>query len=129
VHKTRTFLSHFTKTNLKRKKYYEYVGRILGTRTSKDNKVIFDIEMEYEETLSLKGHRKDVHVFSEDAAEVQTNLSQRGTNVATKYFLIPRILRKNLDFNGKVYCQKIETSTKNIFVFVVDKIKAVPVVK
>ncbi len=97
------------------------MGKILGSRTVKDNKIIFEVEMDYEESLELKGNIKRVHVFSEDAAEIKTNLSQRGTNEATKYFLIPRVLREKLDFNGKVKCQRIETLTKNIFVFVIDK--------
>lgn len=99
------------------------MGTILGTKITKDNKIIFEVELDYEESLKLKGHIKDIHIFSEDAAEIKTNLSQRGTNEATKYFLIPRELRGDLKFNEQVKCQKIETDTRTIFVFVVDKIK------
>jgi hypothetical protein len=99
------------------------MGVILGTRTAKNNKIVFEVEMDYDESLKLKGNIKNVHIFSEDAAEIKTNLSQRGTNEATKYFLIPRKLRENLQFNEQVKCQKIETETRTIFVFVVDKIK------
>ncbi len=99
------------------------MGTILGTKITKDNKIIFEVEMDYEESLKLKGHIKNIHVFSEDATEIKTNLSQRGTNEATKYFLIPRKLRGDLKFNEQVKCQKIETDTRTIFVFVVDKIK------
>lgn len=98
------------------------MGRILGTKTTKDDKVIFEVEMDYEDSLKLKGHIKNIHVFSEDAAEVKTNLSQRGANEATKYFLIPKELRENLNFNKNVKCQKIETDTRKIFIFVVDKV-------
>ena len=99
------------------------MGTILGKKTTKDNKIIFEVEIDYEESLKLKGHIKNVHVFSEDAAEIKSNLSQRGTNEATKYFLIPRELRDNLKFNEQVKCQKIDTDTRTIFVFVVNKIK------
>ena len=99
------------------------MGTILGTKITKDNKIVFEVEMDYEESLKLKGHIKNVHIFSEDAAEIKTNLSQRGTNEATKYFLIPRELRGDLKFNEQVKCQKVETDTRIIFVFVVDKIK------
>jgi superfamily II RNA helicase len=99
------------------------MGTILGTKTTKDNKVICEVEMDYEESLELKGHIKDIHVFSEDAAEIKTNLSKRGTNEATKYFLIPKELRKGLKFNELVKCQKIETDLRKIFIFVVDKVK------
>ena len=99
------------------------MGTILGTKITKDNKIVFEVEMDYEESLKLKGHIKNVHIFSEDAAEIKTNLSQRGTNEATKYFLIPRELRGDLKFNEQVKCQKVETDTRIIFVFVVDKVK------
>ena len=99
------------------------MGTILGTKITKDNKIIFEVEMDYEESLKLKGHIKNVHIFSEDAAEIKTNLSQRGTNEATKYFLIPRELRGDLKFNEQVKCQKIDTDTRTVFVFVVNKIK------
>ncbi|MDH3352915.1 MAG: hypothetical protein OEL87_00520 [Nanoarchaeota archaeon] len=98
------------------------MGRILGTRTTKDDKVVFEVEMDYEDSLKLKGHIKNIHVFSEDAAEIKTNLSQRGANEATKYFLIPKELREDLEFNKNVKCQKIETDTRKIFIFVVDKV-------
>jgi hypothetical protein len=97
------------------------MGMILGTKTLKDKKIIFEVEMNYEESLRLKGHINNIHLFSEDAAEIKTNLSQRGTNEATKYFLIPRELRGELNFNEEVRCQKIETETKTIFIFVVHK--------
>jgi len=99
------------------------MGKVLGTKVTKDSKVIFEVEMTYEESLQLKGNIKNIHLFSEDAAEIKTNLSQRGKNEATKYFLIPRDLRVNLKFNEKVKCQKLETNTKIIFIYVVDKLK------
>ena len=99
------------------------MGRILGTKTTKEGNVIFEIELDYEESLLLKGHIKNIHVFSEDVADIKTNLSQRGKNEATKYFLIPRELRSNLKFNEKVRCQKLETESKIVFIYVVDKIK------
>jgi hypothetical protein len=99
------------------------MGRILGTKATKDGKVIFEVEMDYVESLQLKGRLNNIHLFSEDVAEIKTNLSQRGKNEATKYFLIPRELRQNLKFNEKVRCQRIESNSKIIYVYIVDKIK------
>ena len=65
----------------------------------------------------------NIHVFSENVADVTTNISQRGKNEATKYFLIPRELRKGLKFSEKnITCQKIDTKSKTIFVYVIDKL-------
>jgi len=99
------------------------MGSIIGIKTTKEDKIIVEVEMDYEESLQLKGHIRNIHLFSEDSAEIKTNLSQRGTNEATKYFLIPRELRENLHFEEKVKCQRLETNSKIIFIYVVDKIK------
>ena len=44
----------------------------------------------------------NVHLFSEDVAEIETKMTQRGRNEATTYFLVPRELRKNLERINKV---------------------------
>lgn len=98
------------------------MGKILGTKTTKEGKVVFEVEVDYEEALQLKGYIDNIFLFSEDTADIKTNLSTRGKNEATKYFLIPRELRENIKFNEKVKCQKIETSTKLIFIYLVNKI-------
>lgn len=97
------------------------MGIILGTKMVGEDKVIFEVEVDYAESLKLKGYVKNIHIFSEDAAEIKTNLSQRGTNEATKYFLIPRELRDGLEFTKGVKCQKIDDGDKYIFIFAVDK--------
>lgn len=97
------------------------MGKILSTRTTSENKVLLEIEIDYNESLNLKGHVNNVHIFSEDAAIIKTNISQRGTNEATKYFLILRKLRDNIDFDSFAKCQRIDMLDKSIFVFVVDK--------
>lgn len=98
------------------------MGQIIGIKATKDDKVVVEVNMTYEESLMLKGHIKNIHLFSENAAEIKANLSQRGTNEATKYFLIPRELRDNLTFNEKVKCQRIDTDSRILFIYMVDKI-------
>jgi len=98
------------------------MGRIIGIKTLKEDKVLVEVEMSYPESLRLKGHIKNIHLFSEDSAEIKANLSQRGTNEATKYFLIPKTLRSGLKFNEKVKCQRIDSGSKIIFIYMVDKI-------
>ncbi|MBW2984873.1 hypothetical protein KY361_07160 [Candidatus Woesearchaeota archaeon] len=98
------------------------MGSILSSKTTKDGKIVYEVVMDYDESLQLKGHIKNIHIFSEDVAEIRTNLSTRGKNEATKYFLIPRELRHNIKFTDKVRCQKLETESKIVFVYVVDKL-------
>ncbi|MBD3249290.1 hypothetical protein GF336_04560 [Candidatus Woesearchaeota archaeon] len=99
------------------------MGTILSSKTTKEGDIVYEILVDYEESLQLKGRVKNVHVFSEDVADIKTNLSGRGKNEATKYFLIPTSLRKNIKLTDKVKCQKLETESKNIFVYVVDKLR------
>jgi len=99
------------------------MGSILSSRVTKNGKIVYEVEMDYLESLQLKGHVKNIFLFSEEVAEIKTNLSGRGKNEATKYFLIPRELRDNIKFNDKVKCQKIETPSRAIFIYVVDKLR------
>ena len=99
------------------------MGSILSSKTTKDGKIIYEVLVDYEESLQLKGHIKNVYIFSEDVSDIKTNLSARGKNEATKYFLIPRELRHNIKFTDKVKCQKLETDTKMLFIYVVDKLR------
>lgn len=99
------------------------MATILGSRVSKEGKIIYEVEMDYQESLQLKGHLKNVYLFSENVTDTRTNISGRGKNEVTKYFLIPRELRSNIKLTDKVKCQKIETPLKIIFIYVVDKIR------
>ena len=100
------------------------MGSILSSRIKDDGKVVFEVLMEYSEAIQLQGHMDNVHLFSENVINITTNLSQRGKNDATKYFLIPRELRRNLKFSTEVLCQRIETKSNIFFVYAIDKLRA-----
>ena len=96
------------------------MGSIISSRRDED-KVIVETALDYEELVQLKGEIDNIHLFSEKIADLRTNISRRGKNESTKYFLIPRNLRKDLDINEPVSCQRINTPDKAIFVYVVNK--------
>jgi len=96
------------------------MGKIISSRKEK-SKVVAEVMFDYEEYLQLKGHLDDVYLFTDHVSEFKANISQRGKNEATKYFLIPRQLRKGLKFNNLTSCQKIDFKDKVIFIYVVDK--------
>ena len=79
--------------------------------------VIFD-ENEY---LNLQGHTNGIVVFSDKASSLDASISQRGMNSSTKYFLIPKKLRKGVNFNNAVSCQKLDCEDKTLFVFAIHK--------
>lgn len=97
------------------------MGKILNSKSLPNGKLLFEVMVDYEEALQLRGHVTNIHVFSENTLDIGTNISMRGKNEATKYFLIPKELRKNLRFRSSVRCQKIETPSKVMFVYVIDK--------
>jgi hypothetical protein len=99
------------------------MGTILGSKVTADGKVIYEVLVDYEESLQLKGHFQKIHIFSEDVSTTMANISSRGKNDATKYFLIPKDFRVGVQMKDKVSCQKLSTDSKIIFVYVVDKIR------
>ena len=101
------------------------MGTIISSKKDGEN-VIVEVLAEYGEFLQLRGHLNDIRLVTENVAEVQTNISQRGKNEATKYFLIPRQFRKGFKFNNTTSCQKIDLKDKVIFIYVVNKNKINP---
>ena len=97
------------------------MGTIQSSKLKDNGKVILEVHLDYEEAMHLQGHMDNVHLFSENVSEVRTNISTRGKNGATKYLLIPRNLRKNIDFEKEINCQKIDLKEKIIFIYSVPK--------
>ena len=98
------------------------MGTIISSKKDGES-VILEILAEYEEFLQLKGHLNNIRLITENVAEVQTNISQRGKNQATKYFLIPRQFRKGFKFNNTTSCQRLDIKDKVLFIYVIDKLK------
>ena len=85
-----------------------------------NGKIIAELLMETKEMIELKGHMDNIHLVSAEAVKIKTKLSQRGKNNATKYFLIPKILRKDLKTNSSVLCQRIKINSGDIFVYLIE---------
>ncbi len=101
------------------------MGTIISTKKDGNN-VILEILADYDEFLQLKGHLNNIRLITEEVAEVQTNISQRGKNAATKYFLIPRQFRKGFKFNNAISCQRLDLKDKVIFFYVINTLKINP---
>jgi hypothetical protein len=99
------------------------MGAILSSKVKEDGKVILEVCVDYDEALQLKGHMDQVHIFSEKIADIKTNMVQRGKNESTRYFLIPRHMRSNLGYKGLSKCQRIDTKSKIIFIYMIDKMR------
>ena len=53
------------------------MGTIISSKKDGEN-VILEILVDYDELLQLKGHLNNIRLITEEVAEVQTNISQRG---------------------------------------------------
>lgn len=96
------------------------MASIISTKRDKES-IIAEITLNEDELRNLQGHFDNIHLFTEKGCDIVTNIASRGTKEATKYFLIPRILRKDMHFDKKVACQKIEQANKTIFVYLINK--------
>lgn len=101
------------------------MGSIIRTKKN-DAGVILEVKTDYEEYLELQGHLENIHLIAETNGVIRTNISQRGANGATKYFLIPRELRKGFQVTNTVSCHRTDKEDKVIFVYIVDKLKSLP---
>ena len=97
------------------------MGTILNSKRKDDGKVIVEVLVDYEEAVQLQGSMENIHIFSDEIADIKMEVSHRGKNESTKYFLIPKEFRKNIKFNTKVNCQLVDTKTKLYFIYSTDK--------
>jgi len=93
------------------------MGTIIGSKIREDGKVVYEVLLDSKESLQLKGHMYNVHMFSDNNAESHSRLSKRGKNDATMYFLVPKELREGLSDFANAKCQLLDIPGKKIFVF------------
>ncbi|HLD97268.1 MAG TPA: hypothetical protein VI934_02905 [Candidatus Nanoarchaeia archaeon] len=97
------------------------MGSIISSRLKEDGKVIFEVLIDADEALQLRGNMSNVHIFSDAVIDIEANLAQRGKNEATKYFLVPKQVRRDMKISGKVRCQKFEARGKTFFIYVIEQ--------
>ena len=88
------------------------MGSILSSRVQNDGRVVYEVVVEREEALQLRGNIDRIHIISEDAADIKSRISLRGKNDATKYFLIPKDFRDHIKKSREVECQKMDSHQK-----------------
>lgn len=97
------------------------MGVIVSSKLKGEGKVAVELLLDYEEAVQLRGHMDNVRIFSENVVDLKTTISTRGKNASTKYFLVPRELRKNVCLDKEITCQRLESNDKTIFIYVVEK--------
>jgi hypothetical protein len=96
------------------------MGTIIGSKVMDDGKVVYEVVVDGNESLQMKGHVSNIHVFSLNNSDVPSRLTRRGKNDATTYFLVPKELREGLKESALAKCQLVKIPNKKIFIFSLD---------
>lgn len=99
------------------------MGQIINTRNLPDKTVVCRILLNQEEIANLKGHMKNIHVFSENLCNQFSQINTRGNAGVTKYFKIPLGIRSRKKHNGNLSYQMMETPTKAFYIYTLGKEK------
>ena len=97
------------------------MGNIISTKRLENGKVAYEVCLDYDEMIKLKGHMEGIYLFSDNITEIDSKIVGRGKNKTTMYFLIPKQFRKELKTKGDIHCQRIETKSKVAFIYTIDK--------
>jgi len=97
------------------------MGKILKLLNKSNDKVELTLELSQKEVIFLRGNLDKMHLFSEDNLNVDSRLVNRGKDESTKYFLIPKEFKNEVNSSKEVLCTKIETKTKHLFVYAINK--------
>lgn len=96
------------------------MGVLKSTKISGNNKVEYTVSIDYEESLLLKGHATNMHIFSEDSADIKANIVSRGKG-NTLYLRIPRNIAKEVKTNSDVKCLRVDSKDRVIIYTIIEK--------
>lgn len=97
------------------------MGTIIDTKNAPNNTVICKLLLEHYEIENLRGHMKDIHLFSAKMCDKETKINTRGNKGVTKYFKIPLTIRSRKKHNGSLTYQKIENFSKVFYIYTLKK--------
>lgn len=98
------------------------MAKVLSLKNIAENRYIYEIELDSDEARQINGSVKNLVLFSENDFCSETNISKRGKDGRTKYFLIPKNVRKRTSLSDKkIICQRLDLRNKTFFIYAVDK--------
>jgi len=93
------------------------MGQIINTKTMPDKTVVCKVLLDSDEIINLKGHLKNVHLFSSQKCDKESSINTRGNNGVTKYFKIPLSIRSRKKHSGVLRYQKLDTPAKVYYIY------------
>ena len=97
------------------------MGEIIENKFSRNNKIKYKISLDLEEYESLKGHLKNIWMFSSKLCLHESIVNTKGNKGVTKYFKIPLAIRPRKKPEGELNYQKIETTGKTFYIYTIKK--------
>lgn len=97
------------------------MGRIIDTRNISEEKVLYKVLLDRNEMIPLRGHLRNVSIFTSNLCTTDSQINTRGNNGVTKYFKIPLNIRSRKKHSGSLSYQKIETPSKIFYVYSLEK--------
>lgn len=97
------------------------MGSIISSKVRNDGKIVFEICVDNDEAMQLKGKVDNVFLIPLNRNSEKVNIAQRGTNEATTYFLVPKKARETLKKSKEALFQTIETPATTLYVYAVRK--------
>lgn len=105
------------------KDYYNVskMGEIIHSKIVSDGKIVYKILLEAEEAQKLKGHLRNIHLFTANLCKEKTQINTRGNNGVTKYFKIPLGIRSRKKYHGTLVYQKLDTYKNVFYIYTIHK--------
>ena len=107
------------------------MGNVVSKNRLPSGEVRFEIAIDKSEALQLGGRFKGIQLLSSSLCNQKTQIIELGINKSTKYFQIPDKLviksasrgRKKTKDKMRWSCQRLETPTQHIFIYVMRNLK------
>lgn len=97
------------------------MGQIIDTKNMPDKTVICKVLLDSDEVSDLRGHLKNIRLFSAELCKENSQINTRGNNGVTKYFKIPLNIRSRKKHTGPLSYQKLESPSKIFYIYTLEK--------
>lgn len=88
-----------------------------------DDHIVLSVKIDFEEARVLKDMVGTISLIPHESVKVESTVYERGKNGATKYFLIPKLLRKDTLLTKSISCMKFDAEDKIIWAYFMEKFK------
>jgi hypothetical protein len=96
------------------------MGIILRSEYNEDH-YIAEVKLDIAEWKGLKGSSCNIYLIPEEHAVTNATFIEKGKKGSSKYLLLPKNLRENIQLKKVTPCVKIENGNKIIISYILEK--------